>query len=317
MTTNKDFEQRAFADNEYLFSFRQNQQNLMQTGFIGYLRADFGSNGKEFYSTWNEFNKTLKTPDFSLDLDTVINQLRETDSLLKDRNTMSHICYENKEWKIPTDREYYGIRVDTAKYSYMLRFTPQAGDYNLYCYCYKKEYLDQYQERAKKGIRIIDTQYNERFRIPDGDSIRIQMQDYGYKDYTCRYIDEYHLYVGDHLYHSCEFAEMLQQNGYTVIPLRSSLPEQCYVYVQTENNIGIVKKGESGYYKTDISAGTPSEQKALVEEYNTQCGITKAQAEAMKAGSMFGWHTPAADPKNYDDNGHLIKPKGKNKDYER
>ena len=27
---------------------------VQQTGCIGYLRADFGSSGKEFYSTWND-----------------------------------------------------------------------------------------------------------------------------------------------------------------------------------------------------------------------------------------------------------------------
>ena len=87
----------------------------------------------------------------------------------------------------------------------------------------------------------------------------------------------------------CEFAERMEQNGNTVIPLRSSLPEQCYVFVQTENCAGIVKKGESGFYRTDIQGGKPSETNALVNEMNEKLGLSKGQAEAMKAGSMFGW----------------------------
>lgn len=106
-----------------------------------------------------------------------------------------------------------------------------------------------------------------------------------------------------------------EQNGNTVIPLRSSLPEQCYVFVQTENCVGIVKKGESGFYRTDIQGGKPSETNALVNEMNEKLGLSKGQAEAMKAGSMFGWDTPAADPKSYDKNGIPVRPK--QKDYER
>ena len=125
----------------------------------------------------------------------------------------------------------------------------------------------------------------------------------------------YHLEVGSNLYHICEFAERMEQNGNTVIPLRSSLPEQCYVFVQTENCVGIVKKGESGFYRTDIQGGKPSETNALVNEMNKKLGLSKGQAEAMKAGSMFGWDTPAADPKSYDKNGIPVRPK--QKDYER
>jgi hypothetical protein len=110
----------------------------------------------------------------------------------------------------------------------------------------------------------------------------------------------------------------MEGNGNKVIPLRSSLPEQCYIYVSTENKIGIVKKGESGYYKTDIleSNGIMSHDEAntFVDEINSKLGVSPAQRKAMMAGSMFGWHTPAADPKSYDENGQAIKPKHKDRE---
>ena len=189
------------------------------------------------------------------------------------------------------------------------------GSHNFYCYCYVREWLDRHMEKASRGICFITPDYKEKFIIPDGDKIRIALSDGEQLDRTCRYINENYLEVGSNLYHICEFAERMEQNGNTVIPLRSSLPEQCYVFVQTENCVGIVKKGESGFYRTDIQGGKPSETNALVNEMNEKLGLTKAQVEAMKAGSMFGWGTPAADPKSYDKNGIPVKPK--QKDYER
>jgi hypothetical protein len=49
-----------------------------------------------------------------------------------------------------------------------------------------------------------------------------------------------------------------------------------------------VKRGESGYY--------PIWTHCTADELNEAHGVTAAQREAMYAGSLFGWHTPAADP---------------------
>lgn len=312
-----NFVLRAFNPVEELYTYRQSQQICMQTGFIGYMRADFGSNGKQFFSSWNEFNKTLKTPEFAADLDFVINGFRDKDSMFGDRDKLNSFCAMHPEWKMGGDRDYYGVRVDTTNYAYMLRFTPRQGDYNIYCHCYKKEWLDKHIENAERGIRFIDSHYNERFVIPDGDTIRIQMEDNKYADYTCRYIDDYHVEVGSQLYHICQFAELMEQNGYKTIPLRSSLPNMAYVFVESHNCVGIVLKGESGYRPTAIYGNTPAETRAEVDKMNGNLKISKAQVQAMNCGSMFGWDTPAADPKNYDDKGNPIKPKRKNKEYER
>lgn len=117
----------------------------------------------------------------------------------------------------------------------------------------------------------------------------------------------------------CEFAEKMELKSSKVIPLRKSLPDYSYVYVETEDCIGRVQKGEMGYETTDYGQNLtePSEKKLKTEQLNKRSGITKVQADAMMAGSMFGWDKPAADPKNYDAEGKIIKPKNKDRGDER
>ena len=109
----------------------------------------------------------------------------------------------------------------------------------------------------------------------------------------------------------CEFAERMESIGAKVIPLRSSLPEQCYSMLPDTGEIIILKKGESGYYRTDFPAGSKEENRALVNEYNEKLGVTKAQEAAMSVGTMFGFACPGADPKNYDIDGNAVSPKQK------
>lgn len=310
-----EYEKRAMIEAEDKYTFRQSTQISMQTGLIGHLRADMDTDGNGFFSSWFDFREELKTDEFKAEFDEVINSLREEGDILHNRRALAKYCYCTPQSRMQDEPGYYGVRVDTGKYAYLLRLNPDRGEYNLYCYCYRRDWLDQHLKDAEKGIRFIDSHYKELFRIPDGGKVKIHYSWNEDQIRTCRYIDDYHVEIGSNLYHICEFAERMEQNGNTVIPLRSSLPEQCYVFVQTENCVGIVKKGESGFYRTDIQGGKPSETNALVNEMNEQLGLSKGQAEAMKAGSMFGWDTPAADPKSYDKNGIPVKPK--QKDYER
>ena len=310
---------RAMNPAERNYCYVQSQQISMQTGLIGHLRADMDSSGTGFFSSFFNFRADLKTEDFKTEFDEVINALRFDENyggILKDRSALSSYCHGIPESSFGGDGREFGFRVDTKQYSYMLRLNPNRGEYNLYCYCYQKKWLDRHLQQAERGIRFINPHYKELFRIPDGDKIRIIHSDGEKTDYTCRYIDDYHVEIGsgwNSLLHICQFAEIMERNGSTVIPLRSSLPEQCYSVLPDTGELIIIKKGESGYYRTDIDMGDKTENRVLADEYNTKLGVSKAQEQAMSAGSMFGWAVPAADPKNYDDNGQPTRPKNKDR----
>ena len=313
-----DFKAVPMQLEEARYSYRNSQQINSQTGLIGYLRADMGTNGNEFWSTWNDYRKDLKTDDFKSEFDDVINSFREKGQFLSDRQTLSRFCDDSQN-ALEFGERYgagrdYGVRVNTQDYAYLMRLNPHKGEYNLYCYCYRKDWLDHHLERARRGIRFINPHYKELFRIPDGDHIRITYPDGSHKDRTCRYIDDSHVEVDNNLYHICEFAEIMESNGNTVVPLRASLPDQCYTFVEGLNMIAIINKGELGYTDAKSANGRPIENRAMVDKLNTQLGVTKAQYAAMKQGSRFGFDKPDADPKYYDENGQAIQPKHKDRE---
>ena len=84
---------RPMTAAEQMYSYSQSQQISMQTGLIGYLRADMDSNGKGFFSSWNGFRDSLKSEDFKQEFDEVLNELREDGNLLHDRNTLARCCH--------------------------------------------------------------------------------------------------------------------------------------------------------------------------------------------------------------------------------
>lgn len=69
---------------------------------------------------------------------------------------------------------------------------------------------------------------------------------------------------------------------------KSKLPEYAAVAHPIEGCSVLIKRGEDGYW--------PARHITDPDEYNAKMGVSKAQAQAMLAGSMFGWGIPAADP---------------------
>lgn len=83
------------------------------------------------------------------------------------------------------------------------------------------------------------------------------------------------------------------------------LPEEAFVILPTTGEMVLVKRGETGYYP-QRPENAPWEAENM-DALNERMGVTKAQAEAMRNGSIFGWDKPMANPDNYDENGDWIR----------
>lgn len=120
--------------------FYTDTEKDLKTGCIGHLRGDFGSGGKEFWTSWWEHQGAPKTQAFRDEFDELVNSLHDQ-GLLKSRNDMAAYCEQHQEAQISSAwlRDSYGFRVETEKHRYYIRCTPRPGDYNFYIYCYSKE----------------------------------------------------------------------------------------------------------------------------------------------------------------------------------
>ena len=90
-------------------------------------------------------------------------------------------------------------------------------------YIYQNQYgvlsvTDRERMDEPKEIRFIYPDYQEKFRIPDGDQILVSYPTGDRKAFVCKYIDECHLLVGNNAFHICEYAERLQRLGAHVCP---------------------------------------------------------------------------------------------------
>lgn len=132
----------APSEREYTYSAFRGQSRDESTGCIGHLRADFGSDGDGFYSTWWDHIADLKSQAFKGEIDEVINALR-SGGFLAGRDAIAKYCYSHPEAGYGNDREW-GVRVDTESYAYLMRLNPHRGEYNLYCYCYERDKLNRH-----------------------------------------------------------------------------------------------------------------------------------------------------------------------------
>lgn len=217
---------RPLTKTERMYSYTQAMQVMKQSGCIGHLRGSMDAGGTGFYSTWDDHNESLNDDEFKAEFNEVIDALRFDErygGVLKNRASLAQYCYSFPESDFENNREF-GFRADSEKHTYMLRLNPNKGEYNVYCYCYDRELLEHHLKEATKGIRFIDSNYNDLFRIPDGGKIRLTNSKGEQWELTCRYVDDYHFeagFGGCNLYHICQYAEHTERCGYKVEPVES------------------------------------------------------------------------------------------------
>ena len=100
------------------------------------------------------------------------------------------------------------------------------------------------------------------------------------------------LYV--HLWQDEDWSIRTEQERFE--PYRDKLPQLCFTLLPGTGQLICVKRGESGYYPSDWSTPDAQENRRIADEQNRKLGVTPAQEEAMKIGSMCGWDVPGADP---------------------
>ena len=81
-----ELEIQTMQPGERLYAYRQSTQLEGQTGGIGRLRGDFGRNGREFFTTWEDGHGRYKTDAFRQEFDRVVNTLRQPGGLFGGRN---------------------------------------------------------------------------------------------------------------------------------------------------------------------------------------------------------------------------------------
>ena len=120
---------RPATPTERLYAKRQCIPIMERCGSPGILVAELDDSGTAFYSHWDIWDPTWKTPEFSAELDTMIEILRSDQRhgpVLKNIPAMIAYCLNNQESRIMQSPEYL-FRIDAGYYACLL-YTSDAAD---------------------------------------------------------------------------------------------------------------------------------------------------------------------------------------------
>lgn len=147
----RTFAIRPASCEEAGYFYAQTPEQDEELGAVGHLRIDFGSNGREFWTSWHPRGpRELNTESFSEELDDVVNQLRR-DGPLKSLTAMRSYCAEHGGEIEGGWHQNYGYVLETAQYRYLLRCNPVPGDYQAYLNCFDLQQQEQMRQTQPIG----------------------------------------------------------------------------------------------------------------------------------------------------------------------
>lgn len=102
------------------------------------------------------------------------------------------------------------------------------------------------------------------------------------------------------------YAHLWQSDGWSIMPeqdrfdphFSERLPDVCFSVLPVDGSLICITKG-AGYQVWEGSGEKAELNRYIADCRNGECGINKAQEQAMLSGCLHGWNTPAADPKTY------------------
>ena len=121
-----DLNIRPMTPQEKIYAGLQSSQISGQTGFIGVLVGSFNQQDKDLSIKWNILQESPIKEAFWSEAQSVLKELRNT--IFKDRNAMQEYCASHTSFFKSQSADAYGLRVDSARYSYLILCSPQSKD---------------------------------------------------------------------------------------------------------------------------------------------------------------------------------------------